>query len=265
MWNVDTLKMLASVDVFSARNPHEANQEVEPSHTLFIASNFRPTIPGADSAFWDRYYEIPFTVQFVPECEVKAAHQRPRRPGIMEELKQRPEEILAWAVRGYQDYQDQGLNPPAKVLTARRDASVTGSLLDAFVTECFVRDDEGPGIPAALAYDMWTTRKAQEDAKGDAPNRSNRVSMIADAIDGAAYVPSSTSQKNAWIGGVALSDAGLEHLCETYRPYPPKVNDAEIDFCSNRFTNQQLPQVARTYLIEHYTDALLAKRMEIDT
>lgn len=263
-WNVDALKMLASVDVFSARNPHEANQEVEPSHTLFIASNYRPTIPGADSAFWDRYYEIPFHVQFVPENEVKKPHQRPRKQGIMEELKQRPEEILAWAVRGYKDYIAQGLNPPTAVLEARRDASVSGSLLDSFVAECFELDELGPGIPAALAYDMWTTRKAVENAKGDAPNRSNRVSMIADAIDGAEYVPSSTSQKSAWFRNVALSGKGIDFLCEVYTAHESVMGKAGLEFGVNRVTGQSLPKIARSFLNEHYTQPLLRMCRNID-
>jgi len=68
---------------------------------------------------------IPFTVQ-IPENE--------RDPNLLAKLKNELPGVLAWAVRGWQRYQADGLQPPAAVATAtieyRNESDIIGTFLD---------------------------------------------------------------------------------------------------------------------------------------
>ena len=82
-----------------------------PTHKLFIAGNYKPTVRGDDEGIWRRMRLIPFTVT-IPPAE--------RDKSLPEKLRTELPGILAWAVRGCLEWQRDGLGEPAAVVEATK-------------------------------------------------------------------------------------------------------------------------------------------------
>lgn len=126
-FNEALVKQLTGGDRVKARWMRADFFEFEPTWKLIIGTNHRPVIRGSDHAIWRRVRLIPFTVT-IPHAE--------QDKRLVEKLKREElSGILAWAVRGCLEWQQQGLNPPCEVQAAtdeyRRDMDILGDFLDA--------------------------------------------------------------------------------------------------------------------------------------
>jgi putative DNA primase/helicase len=109
-----TMKRLVGGDPIQANRMHRDPVTFDPTHTLIMMTNHLPQVSGDDPAVWRRLLVVPFDV-VIPEED--------RDPGLPERLRE-PDvrvAVLAWAWRGYLDYQQLGLAPPEAV-TVRTDA-----------------------------------------------------------------------------------------------------------------------------------------------
>jgi putative DNA primase/helicase len=115
------VKMLTGGERIRARRMREDFWEFSPTHTPFLATNYKPIVRGGDYGIWRRLKLIPFTATFVDPTE---AADHPGAPLKDRELpvKLRAERggILRWIVGGCLGWQREGLNPPDTVLVATR-------------------------------------------------------------------------------------------------------------------------------------------------
>ena len=115
---------------------------------LWLYGNHKPTIAGVDDGIWRRVRLIPFTVQ-IPEKERDAtlpAKLRAELPGI-----------LAWAVRGWQDFQLHGLGTPAAVAQATAEYRAESDTLGQFLAGCCYTAEGATARGGELyaAYATW--------------------------------------------------------------------------------------------------------------
>ena len=104
--NESLVKQLTGSDRISARRMHEDFWEFSPTHKLMLCTNHQPVIRETKTAIWRRVKLIPFNVT-IPEEE-----QDKELPA---KLREEYSGILAWAVRGCIDWQQNGLQTPDEV------------------------------------------------------------------------------------------------------------------------------------------------------
>lgn len=123
------MKRLSGGDPITARRLYREPVTWTPSHQLVYVTNALPKVKGNDPAVWRRVVVVPFGVV------VPAEHRDPRLP---ERLLEHLDAVLAWAVRGWQDYQTGGMRPPASVQRATDDYRTASDAVARFVAEaCF--------------------------------------------------------------------------------------------------------------------------------
>lgn len=142
------VKDLTGGDSMSARFLYGEPFTFRPTFKLWLYGNHKPTIAGTDDGIWRRVRLIPFTVQ-IPENERDAtlpAKLRAELPGI-----------LAWAVRGWQDFQRHGLGAPAAVTEATAEYRAESDTLGQFIAECcyVAQGATARGGELYAAYSEW--------------------------------------------------------------------------------------------------------------
>jgi len=156
------IKWLTGGDRVSARRLYENSFEFEPTHKIWLATNHKPRIRGADDGIWSRIKLIPFEVSFEGRED----------KGLKEELKNELPGILAWAVRGCSRWQEIGLRFPESVRNAtaeyRSESDQVGLFLAA---ECDLDAPPTSRVRASAlfsAYKAWCDRNGEEKMTGTA-------------------------------------------------------------------------------------------------
>ncbi len=121
------IKDLTGGDRIVARGLYANTVEFDPTHKLLLYGNHLPNICGVDHGIWRRIRQIPFGVT-IPDHE--------RDPYLVEKLKEEASGILAWAVRGCLQWQEQGLGLPEAVRDATGAYQKTANIVSQFVDEC---------------------------------------------------------------------------------------------------------------------------------
>ncbi len=98
--------------VLAGKTPSNDIIEFKSTHSLFMLMDDKPK-PGK-STHWRRAHTIDFKLSFVDDPVYK--HERKADINLQEEILKETEGILAWMVKGYQEYKRVGLKPPKKVL-----------------------------------------------------------------------------------------------------------------------------------------------------
>jgi putative DNA primase/helicase len=142
------IKSVTGQDMITARFLFKEYFDYSPSFKLWLATNHKPKIDGADTAIWRRIRLIPFEVTIPPKEQDKTLPER---------LKEEWPGILAWAVKGALDWQEVGLHPPYKVQKATRDYQNEMDVLSGFLSEHCVIDQivEVPATELYEAYESW--------------------------------------------------------------------------------------------------------------
>jgi putative DNA primase/helicase len=146
--NEPLVKKLTGGDRISARFLYGEFFSFRPECSIWIDTNHKPTISGTDDSIWNRVVPIPF-VERIPRAEqdrTLSAKLRSELPGI-----------LRWAVDGCQAWQQQGLEPPTEVSSARDDYREEEDELGRFIAECCELTPEGRVRTAELhrAFCKW--------------------------------------------------------------------------------------------------------------
>jgi putative DNA primase/helicase len=138
-FSASKVKWLTGGDRLVARGLMEKKQiRFDPSHTIFLMTNNRPTVSGDDYAFWKRMHLIPFTLSYVlnkSEDELED-FERIADPDLEDKLKEEITLILPWLVEGCLLYQREGLSIPTAVKKEtenyRQDEDTMGQFLDGY-------------------------------------------------------------------------------------------------------------------------------------
>jgi len=142
------IKALTGSEESSGRNLHENTCEFRNTAKLWFDLNDLPEFSGTDRGIARRPRVIPFDRRFAPHEQDKT---------LLDTLKAELPGILAWAVRGCLDWQQNGLNPPESVALATRQYVEEQNNLPVFLRECYEPDPRGEvsGGDLQSAYDTW--------------------------------------------------------------------------------------------------------------
>jgi putative DNA primase/helicase len=129
------VKWLSGGDTLTGRYPHDRYPtRFKPSHKLVLLTNSRPMAPADDYPFWERLLLVPFTLSYV-DREPIAPHERRANLDLRDQLRSEASGILAWLVRGYLEYQMNGLKPPKSVLEATAQYRADEDIIAPFIEE----------------------------------------------------------------------------------------------------------------------------------
>jgi putative DNA primase/helicase len=138
------VKSITGSDPITARRLYAEPVTFKPQFVLWIASNYRPSLPEDDAAVWERVREIPFTIQ-IPE------HERdPRVRAELSDPKQHGAAIMAWAVEGLRMLREEGFAPPEVVRAATREYRAEMDVAARFLSERCEFDPEAWTLAAEL-------------------------------------------------------------------------------------------------------------------
>ncbi|MFF9525405.1 phage/plasmid primase, P4 family [Streptomyces achromogenes] len=142
------VKQLTGGDPVTARFLNQNPFTYVPSFLLLVAGNYKPAILSQDLGIWRRVKLVPFEATFRGS---KADTSLPAK------LREEAEGILAWAVRGAQEWYAHGLEEPASVQAATQDYRESEDRLEEFLTARCVREDGARVAPMAIrrAYAEW--------------------------------------------------------------------------------------------------------------
>ncbi|MEK6271386.1 MAG: phage/plasmid primase, P4 family [Actinomycetota bacterium] len=140
-----TVKQLTGGDTIAARFLYGEHFEFQPDFKLWLVTNHRPRVDGADDAIWRRLRLIPFEVSF------EGREERELPATLIEELPG----ILSWAVEGCLDWQRNGLGAAAAVERATRAYRKDEDVLGAFLADRCALDGEVPVPELRAAYDDY--------------------------------------------------------------------------------------------------------------
>lgn len=193
------IKTLSGGDTITARNLYERPVTFAPTHTIFLATNPLPIVPANDDALWRRLILLNFRLSFVDPSEMRGTpDERPVDKDLGGKLKAEAPGILAALVRGYQDYQRDGLNVPDSVRAAR-DAYRLSEGLDAYLAER-VNVRPGATVMASSLYQDYVTWCTAHQVK---PKSATAFGKLMGALP---YTKTRTSDGNRY-EGIALRPA----------------------------------------------------------
>ena len=125
------VKELTGDNMITARRMKEDFWTFQRTHTFWLSTNYLPRIDGKDNGIWRRIKLLPFTVdikdkvQPIPDFDKWLVQHE--GPGI-----------LAWLVRGYLDYQENGFIEPASVIQATTGYKDDSDPFGEFIDEYFI-------------------------------------------------------------------------------------------------------------------------------
>jgi putative DNA primase/helicase len=157
-----TLKAITGGDRIAARYLYKETFEFKPQFALWLGANDRPAIAAHDSGMWRRMRLIPFMVT-IPEGE--------RDPALKQRLTRDPDSqaaILAWAVRGCQEWQSDGLAVPAIVHHHTDGYRDDNDPMREWRDACCVLDPEARTLARDLeaSYQRWIERNEGRRVSG---------------------------------------------------------------------------------------------------
>lgn len=142
------VKDLTGGDSVSVRRMREDFWDLEPTHTLFLSGNHKPTVRGDDLGIWRRIRLIPWLVTVAAEDVDK---------DLPLKLKAELPGVLRWVVNGCLEWQRIGLSEPAVVVAAtqeyRAESDVLGEFLEQFVM--FGPDESCSRETLRKRYEAW--------------------------------------------------------------------------------------------------------------
>lgn len=146
--NEEQVKLLTGGDRIKARHLYQRAFDFEPTHLLILQTNHRPRVAGTDEGIWRRLRLIPFTVTIPPER---------RDSTLLDQLRAELPGILAWAYRGLQAYQRDGLATPEAVRLATADYRGASDQVGAWLADCCAEDRTATASSVELyaSYSLW--------------------------------------------------------------------------------------------------------------
>ena len=152
------IKEAAGGDRIVARRMNENFWEFEPTHKLWLATNHRPKIRDTSHGMWRKVHLIPFDVRFQkPDADDFDESMPIADLDLESKLADELPGILAWAVRGCQEWITHGLKPPRIVQDATKEYREEQDSLGQFIAETCMT---GPNYTAVFtqlwgAYKLW--------------------------------------------------------------------------------------------------------------
>jgi len=189
--NEARLKMLTGSDPVTARFLNREFFSYVPVAKFLLAFNHKPRIRDYTRGFWRRIRLIPFEARFEGENDEKDLEEK-----LLAELPG----ILAWAVRGCLEWQQRGLEAPARVRAATEDYRADSDPLAEFI-EARLRAEEGARLRAAEGHAAYLDWAAAEGIPEQERLGRNRFYRLLESH----YTKRHTREGNLYLG-VRLAD-----------------------------------------------------------
>ncbi|MFJ6636619.1 phage/plasmid primase, P4 family [Streptomyces sp. NPDC091376] len=143
------VKQLTGGDPVTCRFLNQNPFTYVPSFLLLVAGNYKPAILSQDLGVWRRVKLIPFEATFRRGSTADTS--------LPAKLRDEAEGILAWAVRGAQEWYASGLEEPTSVQSATQDYRESEDRLAEFIAARLVQEDGARVAPMAIrrAYAEW--------------------------------------------------------------------------------------------------------------
>jgi putative DNA primase/helicase len=125
------IKTITGEDPITARFLNREFFTYLPQYKLLLAVNDKPIIRGGSKGTWRRIRLVPFNVE-IKDSEIDDA--------LRAKLEAEWPGILAWAVRGCENWRRSKLEVPEEVRTATREYQDEMKPLGAFLSDCCVED-----------------------------------------------------------------------------------------------------------------------------
>ena len=151
------IKKLTGGDSITADKKYRDAITFKPTFKIWLVTNHLPVIRLQDEGTWRRPQLIPFDERYLKGDPRRDDHLEEK---LMEELPG----ILAWAVKGCLQWQEQGLAPPAEVLAATQDYRESQDTLGQWLEECC---ESGHGFEAEVnslysSYSDWSKESGEK-------------------------------------------------------------------------------------------------------
>lgn len=149
-----TMKSLTGGDRITAKHMGQDRIQFDPSHSFFMLTNDLPKVDPTAQAVWARIRVVPFEVSF----EGREDH------ALSEDLQLAADGILSWAVAGLFEYQQIGLDAPAKVMAATTDYRAENDTVKQFIADECVLNTNAKVSRSELhhAYLAWARDNGAE-------------------------------------------------------------------------------------------------------
>lgn len=183
---VALMKNLTGGDPITARPLYGSPVTFKPSHSALMVTNYLPKVQGNDPAAWRRIRVIPFDVT-IPEGE--------RDGQLGERLELAADAILAWAVRGFQEYLEHGMDDPPAVKSATGEYLKASDAVARFIEEVCVLTPMA-SVRLKILFEQW-----QAWSEGDDTQRLGKL-QFAREMTGHGYPPDSSN--NRVLHGIGL-------------------------------------------------------------
>ncbi len=149
----DLLKVSTGGDKITTRDLYQSEFEFLPQYKIWLAANSKPRVRDDDSGIWRRLLLIPFYhIVHNPNKKLK---------DILRTSQRDREGILAWAVRGFLDWQRYGWTVPTTVLKETKAYKDEMDTLNAWLDDCCSRLDNGQATAKSLwdSYEDWMRKQ----------------------------------------------------------------------------------------------------------
>ncbi len=141
------IKQITGEDALTARFLYGEYFTFRPTFKIFMATNHKPRIKGADNGIWRRIKLIPFNVT-IP------AEQRDKN--LTEKLLSEGSGILNWALEGYQLWKKEGLTEPDAIKNANEEYRYDMDSVGSFISETMMVNASGEWrLPTKKLYETY--------------------------------------------------------------------------------------------------------------
>lgn len=142
------IKRLTGGETITARRLYERPIEFKPTGTLWMTTNYLPTVKGTDNGIWRRIITVPMT-----------AHITNKDPRLLDKLMTERDGILHKIIEGALEYQKHGLQIPQIVNDSRRayqeDMDTVGQFLEDMMVVTNEKKDRVTNEQLYGIYDQW--------------------------------------------------------------------------------------------------------------
>ena len=162
-FNEAMLKRLTGGDAITCRYLYHDFFSYTPTFKIFFATNEVPRLTSQGYAMRRRVHILPFSRTFYAVGDGKTPL---RDEHLREKLRKELPGILTWAVRGCLDWQQQGLNPPGRILEETRELFESFDSLADFLDEVCVIHPKAMVETGALwrSYLSWCEENDRQPA-----------------------------------------------------------------------------------------------------
>lgn len=159
--SVARLKKVVGTPEVTARHIRKDSVTFKSSHTLFVSTNYLPTVAETDHGTWRRLAAVHFPYRFVKRPEdVKGPQDRLGDPTLRDRLKTSPgarEAALAWLVEGARRWYREGrimTTPPIRVQVDTHAWRAESDQILAYLTDRIEFDDAAHIMTTELLADF---------------------------------------------------------------------------------------------------------------